>query len=232
MNSTVKQMTDSERFRVCWNVWDKMKGRKMADLKNIVPMDNEEDYLGHMFWLQREMQKFNHKKRPEIVHPQADYDKRIGAAIYYWNATCVEYSEMLGADNDEDRHEELVDMLHFIMAQLIYLDVDIEKFHRNYKMFFDGPSLRDTGENLWSALSLEWADLIRTMPFKIWKTYEGSEMKLIHTELQTSHAEFFLQFFFDICKHYGLGKNELYFGYINKNIENFKRQMPGGMYEK
>ena len=205
--------------------------------------------LVHLFDLQTAMQKANSQKRNEIVHPKhGTVRSRIQAAIYYWNAATVEYAELQISSFDSlpDDHvtEELVDMLHFILSQLLYsgfsgreLNTLDEYFGADFGEIEDGPEINKVNRvkavhHYWSLLSTAWGELMDSMPYKIWKTYESNEMLLVHSKAQVAHGHGIMIYFAGICTHLNVDAEALYLGYINKNKENYKRQMSGGKYEK
>lgn len=207
---------------------------KIPDIK---PIEGPER-LVHLFELQTAMQKFNHNKRPDIVDPYSNnVHDRIMMAIYQWNATSVEYMEMserleeidLDKLPDDKVTEELVDMLHFILGQLLYLGFNGSHSFTLTELY--SFSHKKTIDENWSELTFGWGQLMETLPYKIWKSYPTDEMRLVHSPLQTSNANQMLKSFVGLCKILKVDENMLYLGYINKNIENFKRQMPGGKYE-
>ena len=72
---------------------------------------------------------------------------------------------------------------------------------------------------------------MESMPYKIWKAYPYDEIRLVHTKSQIELGNSMLSHFMGMCDKLRVNESMLYYGYINKNIENFKRQMPGGKYE-
>lgn len=209
---------------------------------NIEPVHVTERMI-HLFELQTAMQKFNFDKRPAIIDPYSnDVHERILAAIYYWNATTVEYAEMREETNNtydlpqEQITEELVDMLHFILCQLLYVGFTGKEFSSLITIFEKVNNLEDhtsigAGNAYWGTLSKAWGLLIDTLPYKIWKSYEIDEMRLVHSKEQVDLASTMLYSFVGLCISLKVSEDDLYLGYINKNVENFKRQMPGGKYE-
>ena len=203
-------------------------------LKEEAELKSPNERLIHLFELQTSMQKFNHLKRTNIVDPYSNnINDRIQAAIYFWNATTVEYFEMKQNVGDDfpivALTEELVDMLHFILNQLLYIGFTGKELFTLTTLFEN--NLKFPVEWYWSSLSEKWGELMESMPYKIWKAYPYDEIRLVHTKSQIELGNSMLSHFMGMCDKLRVNESMLYYGYINKNIENFKRQMPGGKYE-
>ena len=211
-----------------------------GEKKDVNYTTDEIEALDNLFTIQKETQDFVSKKRDSILSP---YDnniiKRINAAIYYWNATTVEYAEMrqgMKDNNWPNVHEELVDMLHFILASFIYLGLDsfgnwpLASLFQSFNS--RGRQKYDVVIEKWSNISINWGLLIDSLPYKSWKSYPTDELRLIHTEEQIDLSEKLFASFCEMCDYLGLDENTLYQGYINKNKENIARQQKGGIYER
>lgn len=217
------------------------------NLPEIKPVKDVNERLIHLFELQTTMQKFNHQKRNNIVDPYSNnIQDRIMAAIYFWNATTVEYFEMVETalvqckSNKDLPHgavtEELVDMLHFILNQLLYIGFTGKEFYTLNAIFeiyknIPAGNIKGYVNDFFANMAITWGKLMETMPYKIWKSYPYDEIRLVHTKQQVELGNSMLAYFIGMCSLLKVNEKALYLGYINKNIENFKRQMPGGKYE-
>lgn len=199
--------------------------------------------LQHIFNLQTMMQIENSKKRPAIISPGTDnVQDKIQAAMYYWNCATAEFSELMGSfeKTREYDKEEYIDILHFIVAMLIYVEQKPEQSLERYmkdadtviktlQLWHPKPTIHAMVLILWSRISLNWGEALDQLPFKNWKTHEPDDMVI---GLDGYEAHNILISFFALGYSIGMDANSIYEGYLNKNKVNHDRQKEGGRYEK
>ena len=81
----------------------------------------------------------------------------------------------------------------------------------------------------WGMISRTWGEYIDLFPYKKWKTYDFRKIK-IDKRKQSQLAFEILTYIVVIAKKLKMNKELFYKLYMIKNEENFRRQMPGGIY--
>jgi len=195
--------------------------------------------LEQMFKMQYEMQVNNSKKRPKIANPDtATIEEKIKAAMYYWNCSTVEFMEMSNElfnvamskekASANNYKEEMVDILHFVLSQMIYLghvnlSIELEDFFKNSKQvdMYLG----------WFYLTMAWGEILNQVPYKNWKTYEETDYQNFPGIIEKSIIMFF-QCYINLVRTIGMDSEELFKRYQEKYEINVKRQEKGGRYEQ
>lgn len=194
--------------------------------------------------VQRTTQLFNAKKRDTIVSPDdEDQLKKLNAALYYWNCSTVEYFELMEKTTDpkiklEDLQEEAIDILHFLLSQLIYIGFP-EFYSDDY--YFSDENVRTEnnneimGRNIthhWTGVSYLWGKIVNQLPYKNWKTYDEIYVYLQAHDTAYHDCNLLMKRFIYLCYELQMDSEKIIETYMAKNKINIERQQKGGRYEK
>ena len=193
-------------------------------------MKSKNEIIQNLLEKQYEMQETNHKKRPVIVDPTTtDVVERINAAMYYWNCMNAEYYEMCVERknlNREKMQEEYIDILHFILSVIIFLDGMRIK---DWEVDIFLSRVIDL-DSLWSNVCQDWGNILNDLPYKNWKTYDFLEY---HSEIDDIKLKVFLNDFLIIGEVLlNMSLEVIEEKYMEKWEINRQRQQKGGRYEK
>ncbi len=215
---------------------------------------NKEKCLEYMFNLQENLQNLLGEKRGILLPREWDvldntvvpmeksveiHTKMSRESGYYMMSTVTELFEFYeaihsqntnaGYRNLDDARFELIDAWHFLIAQMLYLNIRPTKTLDEYmKQAFVGNE-EFTLSGLVGSLTISLGELYQNTSYKHWKTYtEPKEDKKVLTEIAD---KIFMQF----CRLYVLldmTAEDVWKFYYMKNEENIKRQAKNGIYEK
>ena len=209
---------------------------------------NKDTCMNTMFDMQESLQNAIGAKRGTICPNTWNSDipdKHRTMAIesgYYMMSTVTElfeYFEQYKKDNYQFTDLvkfELIDAWHFVMNQLLYLNIKptqtIDWFYAKAKENFDNASL--AGRDLYHIVGTvveAMGDMYQHHPYKKWKTYTSEQEVAMHADRQ-KYGEAILIKFMELFVATGMKPEDIWKFYYEKNAENFRRQQPGGRYEK
>lgn len=206
---------------------------------------DKEHAMDTMFAMQESLQNMIGAKRGTICPNSwnADIpDKHRTMAIesgYYMMSTITELFEFF-EQYKKDNYQftdlvkfELIDAWHFVMNQLLYLNIKPE---RTVEWFYDKAyeNLKQdkfAGSDLYhivGGLVETMGEIYQNVSYKKWKKYETPKEDPLKLKIL---AENFLLKFFELFIVVGMTPADIWKFYYEKNEENFKRQGRGGRYE-
>lgn len=209
---------------------------------------NKDTCMNTMFDMQESLQNAIGAKRGTICPNTWNSDipdKYRTMAIesgYYMMSTVTElfeYFEQYKKDNYQFTDLvkfELIDAWHFVMNQLLYLNIKpaqtIDWFYARAKENFDNASF--AGHDLYHIVGTvieTMGDMYQHHPYKKWKTYTPEQEVAMHADRQ-KYGEAIIIKFMELFVATGMKPEDIWKFYYEKNAENFRRQQPGGRYEK
>lgn len=207
---------------------------------------NKDTAMETMFNMQESLQNTIGEKRGTLCPGSWNVDipdKHRMLAIesgYYMMSTVTElfeFFEQLKKDNYQFTDLvkfELIDAWHFVMNQLLYLNIKpthtVEWFYNkaneniahvdfvNHDLYHIVGSVVET-----------MGEIYQNSSYKKWKNYETPKEDPLKLQVL---AENFLLKFFELFVVVGMKPDDIWKFYYEKNAENFRRQQPGGRYEK
>lgn len=205
---------------------------------------NEDTAMETMFAMQESLQNAIGEKRGTICPNSWNLDipdKHRTMAIesgYYMMSTITELFEFF-EQYKKDNYQftdlvkfELIDAWHFVMNQLLYLNIKPE---RTVEWFYDKAYKNLKHDKLGGDLYRIVGELVETMgemyqnaSYKKWKKYNTPKEDPLKLKV---FAENFLLKFFELFVVVGMSPADVWKFYYEKNAENFKRQSRGGRYE-
>ena len=189
-----------------------------------------DDALNIMMSMQYELQKFYGEKRNSVT-PDDENKIRIKESLYHWNCFIAEIWELqerinLQPSTEEDKLElymELTDCIHFLMNMFLYLGYREFEEKLDFYWSWTSPVEYNYKQGLINMV-LMWGRTLDELPYKYWKTYENYEF---NTKRVYGYMENMLIHYINICKSFGMTKENFYLFYIAKNEENYSRQKRG-----
>lgn len=207
---------------------------------------NKDAAMETMFNMQESLQNAIGEKRGTLCPNSWNTDipdKYRTLAIesgYYMMSTVTElfeFFEQLKKDNYQFTDLvkfELIDAWHFVMNQLLYLNIKpthtVEWFYN--KANENIAQVDFVNHDLYHIVGgvvETMGEIYQNSSYKKWKNYETPKEDPLKLQVL---AENFLLKFFELFVVVGMKPADIWKFYYEKNAENFKRQQPGGRYEK
>lgn len=131
---------------------------------------------------------------------------------------------------------ELIDAWHFVMNQLLYMNIKptqtVEWFYEKAKENLSQVTFVNHDlYHIVGGVVETMGDMYQHHPYKKWKTYTPEQEVAMYADSQ-KYGDAILTKFMELFVVVGMKPADIWKFYYEKNAENFRRQQPGGRYEK